>query len=211
MDSHMDTMNHPAGWTADRRPTTENTTNACRMVAEDLHAGIPVAPAHVVSALCEAADQLQRTQENPMTMAQIDRDEFLTTKEVAALLGCSLRAVQLYCDQERLPHQLTLGGHRRIRRSAVEQIVAELTRAGRSPTKSKAEPEPSPQRGVLVNAMVTKLELMKTINHWREQNNLPPLQHDAVGNPRFASDASIVQNFHDGLRCALGLLIEFEQ
>lgn len=144
-----------------------------------------------------------------MTMTQINRDEFLTTKEVAALLGCSLRAVQLYCDQERLPYQLTLGGHRRIRRSAVEQVVAELTRAGRPPTKTK--PEPSPQRGVLVDAMLTKLELMKTINRWRKENNLPPLQHDDEGNPRFACDVSIVQSFHDGLRCALGLLIAFEQ
>lgn len=60
-------MNHPQAWyhTPADKPTTANVVNACRLLAEDLHAGLYAQRGHVVSALSTAADLLQGTAPNP--------------------------------------------------------------------------------------------------------------------------------------------------
>ena len=52
-------------------------------------------------------------------------DPFLTTRQAAQLLGVSLRSVQLWVEAGTLPAGSTPGGHRRIRRSAVEALAGQ--------------------------------------------------------------------------------------
>ena len=49
-------------------------------------------------------------------------DEYLTTAEVARLLRASPSTVSRWADQGLLPHLVTLGGHRRFRRSGIERL-----------------------------------------------------------------------------------------
>lgn len=62
-----------------------------------------------------------------MTQAQYD-NSLLTTRKAAAMLGVSLRTVQLWCDAGKLTYCLTVGGHRRISRESVTQRLALVTR-----------------------------------------------------------------------------------
>lgn len=62
-----------------------------------------------------------------MTQAQYD-NSLLTTRKAAAMLGVSLRSVQLWCDAGKLTYCLTAGGHRRISRESVAQRLALVTR-----------------------------------------------------------------------------------
>lgn len=48
-------------------------------------------------------------------------DEYLTTGEVARLLGVSPRTVARWASEGRIAYVVTLGGHRRFARSVVEQ------------------------------------------------------------------------------------------
>lgn len=47
----------------------------------------------------------------------------LTTREAAKMLSVSLRTVQLWCEENRLPHRRTQGGHRRIPLFAVKEML----------------------------------------------------------------------------------------
>jgi len=51
-------------------------------------------------------------------------DALCSTREAALLLGVSLRTVQLWVEGGALPAWKTAGGHRRIPRSAVEELLA---------------------------------------------------------------------------------------
>lgn len=60
-----------------------------------------------------------------MTAAQIvasTDDRYMTTQEVASKLGVCIRTIQLWCDNGTLPTSRTVGGHRRIRASAVQTL-----------------------------------------------------------------------------------------
>ncbi|GAB7535764.1 hypothetical protein BGC_19800 [Burkholderia sp. 3C] len=60
-------------------------------------------------------------------------DEILTTAEAAGLLGVSTRTVQLWIEGGTLASWKTPGGHRRVRRSAVEAVIAtQMSTARRS-------------------------------------------------------------------------------
>jgi len=50
-------------------------------------------------------------------------DEYLTPRDAARILCVSGRTVSRWADQGRLPHIVTLGGHRRFRRSDVEKVL----------------------------------------------------------------------------------------
>ena len=50
-------------------------------------------------------------------------DEYLTPRDAARILCVSGRTVSRWADQGRLPHIVTLGGHRRFRRSDVEKAL----------------------------------------------------------------------------------------
>ncbi len=53
--------------------------------------------------------------------------EFMTTREVAKVLGVGLTTVQCWVESGALPAWKTAGGHRRIPRAAVEKLLSEQT------------------------------------------------------------------------------------
>lgn len=55
-----------------------------------------------------------------------DGEEYLRVGEVAALFHVSPKTVARWADEDRLPHIVTLGGHRRFPRKAIEELVAHL-------------------------------------------------------------------------------------
>jgi excisionase family DNA binding protein len=55
-------------------------------------------------------------------------DDFLTRSDVARLLGVSPNTVTRWAREGRLPSHLTLGGHHRFERSAIEQLRLSLRR-----------------------------------------------------------------------------------
>jgi excisionase family DNA binding protein len=55
--------------------------------------------------------------------------ETLTTRETAALLGASVRTIQLWVEDGRLQAWKTPGGHRRVLRSSIEEMLENRRRA----------------------------------------------------------------------------------
>ena len=58
------------------------------------------------------------------------REDYLAPGDVARLLCVSARTVSRWADQGRLPHLVTLGGHRRFRRSDVLKAMGQAQRGG---------------------------------------------------------------------------------
>lgn len=52
-----------------------------------------------------------------------EAEEYLAPGAVARLLFVSARTVSRWADQGRIPHVVTLGGHRRFRRSDVVKLI----------------------------------------------------------------------------------------
>ncbi|MGY6162065.1 excisionase family DNA-binding protein [Paraburkholderia strydomiana] len=55
-------------------------------------------------------------------------DPIITTRAAAELLGVSIRTAQTWIEQNALDSWKTPGGHRRVRRSAVMDLMARLAR-----------------------------------------------------------------------------------
>lgn len=53
-------------------------------------------------------------------------ERFLTTAEVAGMLHVSPKTVTRWARTGRLPHQFTLGGHRRYPETRIREIVKSL-------------------------------------------------------------------------------------
>lgn len=64
-----------------------------------------------------------------MSKPQI-KGQFYTTRTAAEQLGVSLRCIQLWCEQGKLQHMRTSGGHRRIYQHAVTKMLAEMKANG---------------------------------------------------------------------------------
>jgi len=62
--------------------------------------------------------------------AAIEPPAVLTTSEVSRLLGVSPNTVTRWAREGRLPCRLTLGGHHRFERQAIEGIREGLNRTG---------------------------------------------------------------------------------
>lgn len=62
---------------------------------------------------------------------QDDNDDeekgYLRAAEAAALLHVSPKTVSRWAKEGKLPHVVTLGGHRRFPRKEIERLVKELT------------------------------------------------------------------------------------
>lgn len=56
-------------------------------------------------------------------MIKVSQSEFLTTRDAARLLGVALATIQTWVESGVLPAWKTAGGHRRIPRSAVEELL----------------------------------------------------------------------------------------
>jgi excisionase family DNA binding protein len=59
-------------------------------------------------------------------------EPFLLTSQVADLLQVSPKTVARWAKDGRLPHQRTLGGHRRYPEAAIRQLLASLTQEVRA-------------------------------------------------------------------------------
>ncbi len=58
----------------------------------------------------------------------IVHEDFMSRADVARLLGVSPNTVTRWAREGRLPSHLTLGGHHRFERSAIEQLRLSLRR-----------------------------------------------------------------------------------
>ncbi|MDP9389377.1 MAG: helix-turn-helix domain-containing protein [Actinomycetota bacterium] len=56
------------------------------------------------------------------------RAEFLRVAEVAEMFHVSTKTVVRWASEGKLPHVLTLGGHRRFPRADIERLVSQLQR-----------------------------------------------------------------------------------
>lgn len=68
-------------------------------------------------------------------------DDSISTREAGELLGVSLRTVQLWVESGALKAWKTAGGHRRILRSSVEDMLAERRQASGQTSRRGAEPD----------------------------------------------------------------------
>lgn len=70
------------------------------------------------------------------------RSEYLTTREAAAILGVALRTAQLWVESGTLRAWKTAGGHRRITRESVEELLAKQAFAMSDVPPAPANGEP---------------------------------------------------------------------
>lgn len=56
--------------------------------------------------------------------------DYLRVAEVAELFHVSTKTVVRWASEGKLPHVLTLGGHRRFPRAEIERVVEALQRGG---------------------------------------------------------------------------------
>jgi excisionase family DNA binding protein len=78
-------------------------------------------------------DNSIRLGEGSLRMAAVENmlrempdDDYIRTAEVARLLSVSTKTVSRWAKQGRLPHVVTLGGHRRFPRSLVTELASRL-------------------------------------------------------------------------------------
>lgn len=69
----------------------------------------------------------------------MDKDDSISTREAAQLLGVSLRTVQLWVESGALQAWKTAGGHRRIPRTAVADMLEERRRTVARAVRPDAE------------------------------------------------------------------------
>ncbi len=102
-------------------------------------------------------------------------EEAITTREAAKLLDISLRTAQLWVESGVLKAWKTAGGHRRILKSSVDQLLSQRVEA----TSTKATPSGEHEYKILVveddPALLRLYEL--TISGWQ-----PPAKVFAVSN-----------------------------
>jgi excisionase family DNA binding protein len=65
---------------------------------------------------------------NESAHEQFEQDEvYISTGEAARILGVSPKTVARWAKNGRLPHIVTLGGHRRLPRGAIHEIARRTT------------------------------------------------------------------------------------
>lgn len=82
-----------------------------------------------------------------------------STREVANLLGISVRTAQLWVEEGRLNAWKTPGGHRRILRESVEKLLDQQRQVGlhRTPGQQILLMDNDNERGASLQALLTKL------------------------------------------------------
>ncbi len=73
--------------------------------------------------------------QSSMTSPRVEK-VFCTTREAAELLGVSIGTVQIWVENDLLQAWKTVGGHRRVFRSSVEQLLHKRSEAPLLPPKS---------------------------------------------------------------------------
>jgi excisionase family DNA binding protein len=67
---------------------------------------------------------------DPTSVVTDANEEYLSAGDAARLLCVSARTVSRWADQGRIPHLVTMGGHRRFRKSSVLKLLGPTGRAG---------------------------------------------------------------------------------
>lgn len=86
--------------------------------------------------------------------------DVLSTREAAERLGVALRTVQLWVEGGVLPAWKTAGGHRRISRAAVEQLIAERSHALLGRANAAADSHQRPLKVLVVEDDPDMLKLI---------------------------------------------------
>jgi excisionase family DNA binding protein len=73
------------------------------------------------------------------TEARAERD-YLRAAEAAAYLNVSPKTVSRWAKEGKVPHIVTLGGHRRFPRNEIQRLARELSSGQRLEEPSSAEP-----------------------------------------------------------------------
>jgi len=53
----------------------------------------------------------------------LNKEIYLTPHEAAELLHVTVQTIRCYCDEQKIPCVTTLGGHRRIKRSDLDEFI----------------------------------------------------------------------------------------
>jgi excisionase family DNA binding protein len=91
------------------------------------------------------------------------REEWLSLREAAEMLGMHPATVRLWADRNELPSRRTSGGHRRFRRSDIEARL-----------RHEAEPRPNPAAQLLIQSVLGRVRFAFTDG---TLNTLPWYQH----------------------------------
>jgi len=73
----------------------------------------------------DTADPDRQVERNQRTSTD---DEYLPVSAVARAFHVSSKTVARWADEGRIPHIVTLGGHRRFPRRAIDHLVEEMRR-----------------------------------------------------------------------------------
>lgn len=93
-------------------------------------------------------------------------EDVMTTREVGERLGVAVRTVQLWVEAGVLPAWRTAGGHRRISRAAVEQLLAQRQQ-GLLPQAVSAAPGQRPLKVFLVEDDQSLLDsFVNVVREW---------------------------------------------
>jgi len=121
-------------------------------------------------------------------------DELMTTREAAEALGVAVRTVQLWVESGVLTAWKTAGGHRRIARAALEELLVERNKV-MHPTTPESELPARNRRAVDAAAPPEVLKLLIV----EDDPNIMRLYQMWVQSWNFKVDLTLVNNGYEGL------------
>ena len=121
-------------------------------------------------------------------------DELMTTREAAEALGVATRTVQLWVESGVLTAWKTAGGHRRIARAALEELLVERNKV-MHPTTPESELPARNRRAVDAAAPPEVLKLLIV----EDDPNIMRLYQMWVQSWNFKVDLTLAHNGYEGL------------
>ena len=121
-------------------------------------------------------------------------DELMTTREAAEALGVAVRTVQLWVESGVLTAWKTAGGHRRIARAALEELLVERNKV-MHPTTPESELPARNRRAVDAAAPPEVLKLLIV----EDDPNIMRLYQMWVQSWSFKVDLTLAHNGYEGL------------
>ena len=125
-------------------------------------------------------------------------DELMTTREAAEALGVAVRTVQLWVESGVLTAWKTAGGHRRIPRAALEELLVERNKV-MHPTTPESELPARNRRAVdALQAPAAPPEVLKLLIV-EDDPNIMRLYQMWVQSWNFTVDLTLAHNGYEGL------------
>lgn len=93
-------------------------------------------------------------------------DAFYTSREAAKLLDVSVKTAQLWAESGVLQAWKTPGGHRRITRKSVQELLSQRNRAWEPPAEAEASPATAPVLLIVEDDSRARRLYELTISHW---------------------------------------------